>query len=291
VATPGTCPNPREPFSVPADTGCPQTADRLTSRSRTRRGRTCWTGRERPTGARRARSTGSPGSPGNRRSGSPVAGSSKRLWRLVTERAGRRGFPGWAGVVCDVAVDQVDIDAAAITLRTSTRVQELAAASDLWARRFEELQYTAGDGPAVEAYSTGGPVLVTDLTAADQRWPGFIDAASAVPMTGGSDSWREASAHRLLTRLKLRAALNEGCGNPPSVEPVSTAGCPRPAPVRVRQRRTGRRSRPDDRGSRRDSARPGRSGRALGLTSGSPICGTLGNRPCSVERLDGGTDV
>jgi hypothetical protein len=118
----------------------------------------------------------------------------QRLWRLVTERAGRRGFPGWAGVVCDVAVDQVDIDAAAISLRSSSRVQELAAASDGWARRFEELQYTAGDGPAVEAYSTGGPVLVTDLTAADQRWPGFIDAAIddglaavfAFPLQGGA---------------------------------------------------------------------------------------------------------
>jgi hypothetical protein len=103
----------------------------------------------------------------------------QRLWRLVTERAGGRGFPGWAGVVCDVAVDQVGIDAAAISLRSSTRAQELAACSDAWARRFEEVQYTVGDGPGVEAFTTGGPVLVADLTTADQRWPGFMDAAVA----------------------------------------------------------------------------------------------------------------
>jgi hypothetical protein len=33
-----------------------------------------------------------------------------------------------------------------------------------------------------------------------------------MPMTRGSDSWREASARRLLTRLRLRTALNEGVG-------------------------------------------------------------------------------
>jgi hypothetical protein len=118
----------------------------------------------------------------------------QRLWRLVTERADRRGFPGWAGVVCDVAVDQLDIDAAAISLRSSSRVQELAAATDAWARRLEELQYTVGDGPGVEAFGTGGPVLVADLATADQRWPGFMDAAIAngllavfaFPLQGGA---------------------------------------------------------------------------------------------------------
>jgi hypothetical protein len=33
-----------------------------------------------------------------------------------------------------------------------------------------------------------------------------------MPMIRGSDSWREASARRLLARLKLRATLNEGVG-------------------------------------------------------------------------------
>jgi hypothetical protein len=103
----------------------------------------------------------------------------QRLWRLVTERAGRRDFPGWAGVVCDVAASELDIDAAAISLRSPTRMEELAATSHSWAGRLEELQYTAGDGPGVEAFSTGGPVLVTDLTTVDQRWPGFVDAAVA----------------------------------------------------------------------------------------------------------------
>lgn len=103
----------------------------------------------------------------------------QRLWRLATEKAERREVTGWAGLVCAVAVEHVEVDAAAISLRSSTRSQELAASSDPWAERFEELQYTVGQGPGTEAYDTGGPVLVADLADTDQRWPGLIDAVLA----------------------------------------------------------------------------------------------------------------
>jgi hypothetical protein len=117
-----------------------------------------------------------------------------RLWRLVVGRAARRGFSGWAGVVCQVAIEQVDVDAAAISVRAGTRSQELTAASGPWAQRLEELQYTVGEGPGVEAFSSGGPVLVSDLSADDGRWPGFTDAAAenglaavfAFPLRGGA---------------------------------------------------------------------------------------------------------
>ncbi|SMC66869.1 GAF and ANTAR domain-containing protein [Kibdelosporangium aridum] len=121
-------------------------------------------------------------------------GRHRRLLRQVTERAQRRGFPGWAGLVCDVAVTELAVDAAAITLRTSARAQELAAASGQCARRLEEIQYTVGVGPGVEAFDMGSPVLMADLAEAHQRWPGFEDAAvadgvSAVfafPLLGGA---------------------------------------------------------------------------------------------------------
>ncbi len=101
----------------------------------------------------------------------------QRLWRLITARAEGRGFPGWAAVVCDVAVRNAGVDGAAISLRSSGRAQELAAASGQWARELEELQYSAGDGPGVEAFATAGPVFVTDLDQARLRWPGFMDTA------------------------------------------------------------------------------------------------------------------
>jgi hypothetical protein len=103
----------------------------------------------------------------------------ERLWRLVALRAERRSFSGWAGVVCQVVVNEVDVDGAAIALRSGERVEELVAATSEWARDLEELQYTVGEGPGVDAFDSGGPVLVSDLTAARDRWPGLSDVAAA----------------------------------------------------------------------------------------------------------------
>jgi hypothetical protein len=103
-----------------------------------------------------------------------------QLWRLVGERVERRTFSGWAGVVCDLVVEEVAVDAAAISVRTPSRSQELVAASDSWARVLEELQYMLGEGPGAAAFADGGPVLVSDLESAESRWPGFVDAAADV---------------------------------------------------------------------------------------------------------------
>lgn len=126
----------------------------------------------------------------------------QRLWRLVTARAegcGFSGFPGWAGVVCDVAVQDVGVDGAAISLRSPGRAQELAAASGPWARGLEELQYSAGDGPGVEAFTTASPVFVADLDHADQRWPGFLDSATGLGLAAVFAFPLQAGAIRLGT--------------------------------------------------------------------------------------------
>jgi len=101
----------------------------------------------------------------------------ERLWRLVVERAGRRTFSGWTGVVCDLVVEEVAVDAAALSVRASVRTQDLVAASDPWGRELEELQFTLGEGPGAEAFAEGGPVLVSDLAEARNRWPAFTGSA------------------------------------------------------------------------------------------------------------------
>jgi hypothetical protein len=103
----------------------------------------------------------------------------ERLWRLVTERVSERtSGMGWVGVVCGVAVEVLGIDGSAISLRAREHDQELIAADGDWAASLEELQYTVGEGPGVEAFASGGPVLVSDLTVDEERWPGFADAAA-----------------------------------------------------------------------------------------------------------------
>lgn len=103
-----------------------------------------------------------------------------RLLRLVAGRAeDLRQGSAWVDVVCAVAVEQIDVDGVAMSLRMVDEEQELIASSEGWAESLEELQYAVGDGPGVDAFAAGSPVLVADLTFDEQRWPGFADAASA----------------------------------------------------------------------------------------------------------------
>ena len=122
----------------------------------------------------------------------------ERLWRLVTERMPREDA-GWAGVVCAVAVAELGVDGAAMTVRATVRTQQLVAATDAWAESLEELQYTVGEGPGVTAFTTGEPVLVSDLNVDGRRWPGFGDAAADVGATAAFAFPLQAGAIRLGT--------------------------------------------------------------------------------------------
>ena len=52
------------------------------------------------------------------------------------------------------------------------------AASDVVSRRLDELQFTLGEGPCIEAYASRRPVLEPDLLGhGSTRWPGYAAAA------------------------------------------------------------------------------------------------------------------
>ncbi|PRY12884.1 GAF domain-containing protein [Kineococcus rhizosphaerae] len=82
---------------------------------------------------------------------------------------------------CDQALT---VSGVGLALMTSEAVPAgLVAASDEVARTLEDLQFTLGEGPCLDASRTGRPVLVPDLASADRlvggraRWPGFAAAA------------------------------------------------------------------------------------------------------------------
>jgi hypothetical protein len=51
------------------------------------------------------------------------------------------------------------------------------AASSEASQLIEELQFTMGEGPCIDAYASGSPVLMPDLNAAaGGRWPGYAQA-------------------------------------------------------------------------------------------------------------------
>ena len=69
------------------------------------------------------------------------------------------------------------MDGAAVVLMPRLAHREMVCASDDTVERIEELQGSLGEGPSVEAFDSGGSVLVADVAADDgTRWPMFAEA-------------------------------------------------------------------------------------------------------------------
>ena len=85
---------------------------------------------------------------------------------------------------CRACVAGLDVDGAAISLHTASSLRETLPATDPTADLLEELQFALGEGPWMEAVSTGRPVLVPDLKGVTEicRWP--LYAASALDQAG-----------------------------------------------------------------------------------------------------------
>jgi hypothetical protein len=77
------------------------------------------------------------------------------------------------------AVAAVGVDGAGVTVMTGPTVRDTVYATDRVAGDLEEWQLTFGQGPCVDAFIDGGPVLVVDLGSPDYsaRWPAFTPAA------------------------------------------------------------------------------------------------------------------
>jgi hypothetical protein len=87
--------------------------------------------------------------------------------------------------ICEACVAALALDRAALTLMSGVDQQELLWASDDVARELDELQFSLGEGPCVEAFLDRRPVLVPDLAEpGDVRWPVFAAAALGTPVRG-----------------------------------------------------------------------------------------------------------
>ena len=107
-------------------------------------------------------------------------GPDARLWDLVAEHAARRGRTAGVADACEVAVRAAGVSGAGLTMMTRTDSGRVVCVTDEVSARIEELQLTFGEGPCMDAHSSRGPVLSTDLRADEalRRWPAFAPAAS-----------------------------------------------------------------------------------------------------------------
>jgi ANTAR domain len=103
------------------------------------------------------------------------------VWRLVTSCANAGDSAVSVSHVCAAAVVAAGVDGAALSVVTRVDRRSLVHASDELARVLDDQQFSLGEGPCVEGWSSGGLVLAGDLSdsASVVRWPLFTPAALA----------------------------------------------------------------------------------------------------------------
>lgn len=125
--------------------------------------------------------------------------------------------------ICQLCVDFLDISGGGISIVTAAGNRGVVCATDDISACIEDLQFTLGEGPCVDAVHSGAPVLVPELDelvgVGPDRWPAFLQAATAagvrasfafplrvgVPRVGVLDLYRDRPGE--LTAGQLGAAL------------------------------------------------------------------------------------
>jgi GAF domain-containing protein len=125
--------------------------------------------------------------------------------------------------ICQLCIPIVGISGAGISLMTAVGNRSVVCVTDAVAGVIEDLQFTLGEGPCIEATQTQRPVLVPDLNSpvagVALRWPGFIAGAReagvravfAFPLIVGVTNVGALDLHRCvdgkLTAEQMAAAL------------------------------------------------------------------------------------
>jgi len=101
------------------------------------------------------------------------------IWGLVAGQAARRGGQMAAADVCAAAVEALPVSGAWVMAQRATGTGHLMCVTDEVGEQLAELQITLGEGPCLDATTSGAPVLVSDLDGGDagRRWPGFTPQA------------------------------------------------------------------------------------------------------------------
>jgi hypothetical protein len=103
---------------------------------------------------------------------------SKRFWSVLSGAGGLE--PPSLVTLCRGCVALLPVSGAAVSLMAPAQVQSVASAFDGRARAIQDLEFTLGEGPAMDAYADGLPVLVDDVQSLARRWPQFSAGVAAM---------------------------------------------------------------------------------------------------------------
>ena len=79
--------------------------------------------------------------------------------------------------LCRACVELLQVDGASISLTLNGTQRGTLGASGLTSRYLDELQFTYGEGPCLDAVAQGRPVLIADLAGVQDRWPVYAGPA------------------------------------------------------------------------------------------------------------------
>ena len=105
-----------------------------------------------------------------------------RVRELISQEPAADGdkpaVTGWVQRMCRAAVRDLFAMGVGVSLLPRGSEPITVAASSEASVLVEELQFTLGEGPCIDAYASRSPVLVPDLSAtAAKSWPGYAPAA------------------------------------------------------------------------------------------------------------------
>lgn len=123
--------------------------------------------------------------------------------------------------LCELCVLVLPVDGAALAVMTGSGSREMVYATDSVAQELDELQFTLGEGPCIDAFRERRPVLeaAMEADAAQDRWPGFAreavelgaQAAFAFPLQAAGVAFGVLELYRAsagsLTDAELHTAL------------------------------------------------------------------------------------
>ncbi len=81
--------------------------------------------------------------------------------------------------LCELCVLVLPVDGAALAVMTGSGSREMVYATDSVAQELDELQFTLGEGPCIDAFRERRPVLEASMAheSAQERWPGYAREA------------------------------------------------------------------------------------------------------------------
>ncbi len=104
-------------------------------------------------------------------------------------------------VLSDRCVETLDVDSAGVMLAAPTGELQVAASSSDAMRSLELFELQSDEGPCVDCFRSGEPIVNLELAAVNERWPRF--AARAV-----EDGFHSVHALPMILRNRTIGALN-----------------------------------------------------------------------------------